>query len=518
VAITVAQIMEIETIPNSAKLIAGYDGLNREITYVTVMETPNLYELITGGEFVLSTLYTFRNNREMLLPTISKLIKHGISAIGFKPRPYFPEIPQEIIDLANECKVPLFEINKDAKYREIIKAVYAEINNYQTNLLIDVERYYQELSNTVLSSGEFDQLLKGLGRRVDCSIFFVRFDYNLLGNYLISPAIFETDIMERLETFIKQNGEIDHYIFNRGLHVFPCLMRKQVIAYLVLHSSECLNEKSMLMAKQLVTFLTLKVIDQLDSEQKILTALLDDILFKHIFNENELRERLALHGLKKKNMYRIIVIRDKKESSQKSVSKIVRRFSAKICEIIKDSLSIEKDDEVVIILASQNVDLMKPPRWIEALGNEVTGDNCPVVIGIGSSTDNAVDIHLSYYIAKNTIIAGIASGKGGILYYKDFLTMLVLLKAAGTPEQQHLISCIIDPIKNHGNNRNMLMKTLDAVIFEDDLEVVASTLHIHVNTVRYRLNRIRDLTGFDFFSAKDRYAIATAYLMYCYRR
>lgn len=512
-SITVAQIMKLEVIQNNANIIAGHEGLNKEITYVTVMETPNLYELITGGEFVLSTLYTFQNNQEMLLPAISKLIKQGISAIGFKPRPYFSEIPHEVIAIANEYEIPLFEINKDARYREIIKAVYAEINNYRTNLLIEVERYYQELSNTVLMRGEFSQLLKGLGRRKNCSIFFVRFDYKILGNYLVSTELINSNITDRLEKYIKENGEIFHYTFNNGMHIFPCLMREQVIGYLILQDSESLDEKNLLMAKQLVTFLTLKLNDQLDAERKILTALFDDILFKHKLTESELRERLALYGLKNKNMYRIIVIRDRKQSVQKDISKIAHRLSAKIGEIIKDSLAIEKDGEVIIILASQNVDLLKPPRWLAALGDEVIDDNCPVVIGIGASIENASDIHESYYIAQNTITAGLATQKGGALYYKDYLSMLVLLKAGGTREQKYLLSCIIDPIKNYDNN-NILIKTLDVVLFEDEWENAAATLHVHINTVRYRLNKIHDLTGYDFFTAQGRYAITTAYLLF----
>lgn len=39
------------------------------------------------------------------------------------------------------------------------------------------------------------------------------------------------------------------------------------------------------MVKQLTTFLTLKMIDQLDSKQKSLTAFLDYILYKHNLSE-----------------------------------------------------------------------------------------------------------------------------------------------------------------------------------------------------------------------------------------
>ncbi|MBP2638661.1 MAG: regulator of polyketide synthase expression [Firmicutes bacterium] len=516
-SITVAQIMELEIMPLHATLIAGHDGINKEVTYVTVMETPNLYELITGGEFVLSTLYTFQKTPELLLPAILKLIKQGISAIGIKPRPYFPEIPQEVIELANEYKIPMFEIHQEARYREIIKSVYAEINNYQTNLLIEVERYYQELTSTVLMDGEFSQLLKGLGRRKNCSVFLIRNDYKVLGSYHGLSKIQGIDVKERLEYYIGKNGEVTHYVFHKGVHIFPCQMRGQTIGYLILYDKSVLNEKFMLMAKQLVTFVTLKLIDQLDAEQKVLTALFDDILFKRILKEEELRERLALYGLKKKNMYRVIVIGGNNKNNQNVNVQTARRYCNKICDIIQNALVIEKTNEVVIIVANQLGDRLNGPTWVNALGEEALKEDYQVVIGIGPASDSAIDIHWSYNLAKNTMRIGLAAKKNGVLYYGEYLSELVLLGSVGTREQEYLVSRVIEPIKERDNSK-MLMKTLDAVIFEDALESAALTLEVHINTLRYRMNRIREITGFDFFTAKGRYVLTTAYLMYGYKK
>jgi purine catabolism regulator len=216
-------------------------------------------------------------------------------------------------------------------------------------------------------------------------------------------------------------------------------------------------------------------------------------------------------------MYRVIVVREKRDINRERNGQAVRRFCNKIRDIIQDALVIEKPNEVVIIAANQHVDHMKPPRWLNALGNESFEDDSPIVIGIGPASNNAADIHWSYNLAKNTIIVGLAVKKSGVLYYMEYLPDLVLLGSAGTHEQEFLVSQVIEPIKEHDSN-TLLLKTIDASIFADDLEAAASVLSVHINTVRYRLNRIHDITGFDFFTAKGRYVITTAYLMSCYKK
>ena len=78
---------------------------------------------------------------------------------------------------------------------------------------------------------------------------------------------------------------------------------------------------------------------------------------------------------------------------------------------------------------------------------------------------------------------------------------------------------MIEPLLAQDQRYNtQLLQTLGALIFADDLEAAAASLYVHINTVRYRLNKIKQLTGYDFFSAKGRYTITTAYLMHCFTR
>ncbi|MCX7779653.1 MAG: PucR family transcriptional regulator ligand-binding domain-containing protein [Negativicutes bacterium] len=520
-AVTIKRIMELESVAQSMNLIAGKGGLGNTVGYVTIAEAPDFYEWVSGGEFVLSTLYAFKDYPELRGPAFTELAKRGVAGIGIKTNRFFATVPDDIIEIADQFQVPLFEITRETKFREIIQAISAELNNYQTNLLLEVDRHYKELVKTALVSGDFDQFLQGLGRRMRSSLLCFRADGKLLGSYLPSARLSPEVIMAAVEEYSRSNGGIIHYTALKGFHVFPCVMRGQPLGYLIICVREPLSEKFTLMANQLATFLTLKLIDQLEAEQKILTALLDHILFKNNLSEEELKERLALHGLRPQARYRAIVVReaDGRHKQNTGASAGLTGIAGQIRSLAGEALAILRPDEAVIIAASQQPDETQLPRWLRGLAEHMAKPDCGVVIAIGPAVMSANEIQFSYHLAKRTLQAGAAFYNSGILYYGDYLARLTLLRATGTPEEEYLISRVIAPLAEQDARYNTrLLATIDALMFADDLEQAARALHVHVNTIRYRIDKVHSLTGYDFFTAAGRYVITTAYLMHCFRQ
>jgi len=515
-AVTVEQIMNLEDISSVAKLVAGHGGIKNQVTFVTISEAPDFYQWVYGGEFVLSTLYAFKDYPELRAPAYRELAKRGVSAVAIKTKRFYDEIPADLIEIANEYNMPLFEVERETKFRQIIQAITAELNNEQTNLLKEVERHYQELAEAALIGADYDQLVRGFGRRRKCNVLCFRADNLLVGSYV--PKAREMDIavvQDQIVAYQRQFGEIMQNITLAGWHVFPCITRGQAIGYLMIADPSPLTEKFALMAKQLTTFLTLKLIDQLDMEQRTLTALFDDILFKHNLMEDELRERLALHGLKRTGFYRVVVVQQANKISDVADDSNFRTFCGKIRMALGEALLINKPDETIFIAAGLQTDGAALLADFKKLDSEIVTNGAPFCIGIGPAVANAREIHSSYLIAQSTLRAGTAFEQGGIHYYSEFLARILLLRTTDTSENRYLQEMVIAPLLAQDLRYNtQLVHSLGALIFADDLETAASALFVHINTVRYRLNKIKQLTGYDFFTAKGRYTLTTAYLMY----
>ncbi len=520
-AVTVKSIMNIEAFSEVATLIAGHAGIDKVITYITVSETPDFFEWVSGGEFVLTTLLTFKTCKDQQVQNYTELAQRGIAALGVKVERFLETVPPELIDIAKKYQVPLFAIKRETKFREIIQLITAELNNYQTNILLEVDAYYKELTKVALMTGGFDEYIRGLGRRTGSNVYCFQSDLKLLGSYQNSFLGNAAQVVRgNLEKKLLQHGELLHPVSCEGLHIFPCVTRGQALGYLVVANTDRLNEKHMLMAGQLTTFLTIKLFDQLETEQKMLTSLLDDLLYKRNLSEEELRERLALYGLKHQKLYRVVIVQEKDEARLSPTANQIRGYSNKIKDLLGEgALAVVKSNETVIIGANERADDANPPHWVKEICQDALADDSPVIIGIGPAVGDAKDIHSSYKIAKSTVKVGHAFGHSGVLYYSNFLARVLLLLAVGTPEQDYLLTNIINPLVDQDKRYNtQILPTIEAMMFADDIEHAAAVLYVHANTVRYRLNKIRSITGHDFFTARGRYTITTAYLVYCYNK
>lgn len=521
-AVTVRMIMELETFSQSVKLIAGHAGINNVISFITVSETPDFFEWVSGGEFVLTTLYALKDHKELQVWNYTELAKRGVAAFGVKVNRFVEQIPQELIDIANQYQVPLFAIKREAKFREIIQTITAELNNYQTNILLELDSHYKELKDVALVSGDFSEYIQGFGRRkADSSIYCFRADLKLLGSYH-KPAQgrMVRDVREKMEQYLDSQEKVLQPVDYDSLHIFPCVSRQQALGYLVIVTEDDLSEKHKLMASQLATFLTIKLIDQLETEQKTLTALLDELLYKRNLVEQDLQERLALYGMKHRKRYQVIILKNKDDETELSLStNLIRMCCNKIKEFQGDAIVINKPNEIVIIGSNDGVDDTKAPPWVKPLRNNLNADPMPIIIGIGPSVSNATDIRTSYQIARSTLKSGSIGGQGDIFYYADYLVRNLLLRTIGTPEMDYLLKEIIIPLTEQDKRYNtQILPTIEAMMFADELEQAAAVLFVHANTVRYRLNKIKNITGNDFFTAKGRYVITTAYIVHCYNR
>lgn len=515
--ITIYKLMELESFSQSMALVAGQEGIDNVVTFITVSETPDFYHWVSGGEFVLTTLYTFEDHKEEMIQNYTELAKRGIAAVGVKVNRFVNEIPQELMDIANTHKVPLFAVRRQAKFREIIQTVTAELNNYQTNILIEMESHYKELAKAALTGEDFVDYLQGIGRRKAGShIYCFKADLLFLASYpkqTQRKTIYS--IQEKLERYIEGLEKVLEPAQHDGLYIFPCISRKQALGYLVIVNENSLDEKHKLMAAQLTTFLTIKLADQLETEQKMLTALLDELLYKRNLNEQELQGRLALHGLKYQQRYRVILVKKRDDDKDLSIpANTIIQWANKARELLGDAIVINKVNEVVIIISQHSQD----PQWLKKLRNSLS-EVPPLLIGIGPSVFYASDIHTSYQIAKSTIKSGSVFGDSGILYHADYLARNLLQRTIGTAEQEYLVTHVINPlVENDRRHNTCILSTIEAMMFANELEEAAEILFVHTNTVRYRLNKIKNLTGHDFFTARGRYVITTAYLVYCYNR
>jgi purine catabolism regulator len=81
---------------------------------------------------------------------------------------------------------------------------------------------------------------------------------------------------------------------------------------------------------------------------------------------------------------------------------------------------------------------------------------------------------------------------GRVLRYEDFELIDVLLSAADPTDLRARVDLVLDPLRDHPQLLETLVAYLGA---EQSVNAAAEALHVHPNSLRYRLSRVEELLG-----------------------
>ncbi|MBP5211931.1 MAG: helix-turn-helix domain-containing protein, partial [Pyramidobacter sp.] len=142
----------------------------------------------------------------------------------------------------------------------------------------------------------------------------------------------------------------------------------------------------------------------------------------------------------------------------------------------------------------------------------------PASLSVGPPVSGIESVRDSYRIASNCFSVARGRTESNVLYYDDWLHELSLLGGVGTLETKLFVEKSLAPVlrydAEHGNRT--LMETLAVAAESGTIAAAAEALHVHANTLRYRIARIKDLTGLDLFSYRDRELLSHAYFCHTF--
>lgn len=119
----VADLFKKRFFPDFA-LVAGNLGLSREITSVTVMDSPDIDKWLRGGEFMIGNGFMFKNNPEQFAPFLERVNAKNVAAVGMKFGRFHATLPQEAMLAAESMSLPVIEIPIVYRWTDILDIIY----------------------------------------------------------------------------------------------------------------------------------------------------------------------------------------------------------------------------------------------------------------------------------------------------------------------------------------------------------------------------------------------------------
>src|SRR5213594_281519 len=90
----------------SAKLVAGADGLDRQVEWVRLMETPEAQP--RAGDLMFTSGFPIKDDTDAQIRLVARIADSGGAGLGVRPLPYLRRIPPEMVSEDDRLKVPLF--------------------------------------------------------------------------------------------------------------------------------------------------------------------------------------------------------------------------------------------------------------------------------------------------------------------------------------------------------------------------------------------------------------------------
>lgn len=125
------------------KVVAGSNGLDRNVEHVTVMEVPDIKKWLKGNEFLITSFYSVRKSEEDQCRLIEELAD-TCCCIAVKTGEYVEILSEVVCKKADACALPLLEIPQDVTYIDLIVPIMNLLFEEEGNSSI-LEKYVKDI-------------------------------------------------------------------------------------------------------------------------------------------------------------------------------------------------------------------------------------------------------------------------------------------------------------------------------------------------------------------------------------
>ncbi|MEE1793839.1 PucR family transcriptional regulator [Streptomyces sp. BE308] len=147
---------------------AGADRLDTPVRWAHASELADPVPYMDGGELLLVTATNLdAENAEVMRRYVRRLAGAGVAGVGFAVGVTYDDIPQALVDAADEAGMPLLEVPRRTPFLAISKAVSAAIAADQYRAVTAGFEAQRELTRAALAGDGPADLLTRLAAHVD---------------------------------------------------------------------------------------------------------------------------------------------------------------------------------------------------------------------------------------------------------------------------------------------------------------------------------------------------------------
>ncbi|HEY3007258.1 MAG TPA: PucR family transcriptional regulator ligand-binding domain-containing protein [Micromonosporaceae bacterium] len=486
--------------------------------YTTDLLDPRRY--LSGGEIVLTGLM-WRRTPDDSKAFVGALVEAGVAALGAGDAA-LGSVPADLVAACRRHGLPLFEVPVEVSFRAITDAVTPSLWAERASGLAALLGRQRGLVAAVAGGAPLDELLPLAATELGVRSWAVTATGRLLaGSAPLDPdlssalarAFLATDRLPRTVTVTPGRTFSLYSVPGRPEHRLTawCLASEGRGASHPYDEPDAGTELAGLVALERA---------RLEEGRRVERRLAGELATALVGGETtaELRGRLRSCGLPPDGTYLALVASVPGGVSPGAGTAAAGELAAAVIEELLESVAPgatavaplpDTDDRALAVTALPSGEAEKAieaarhgvPSLLPGLGGGRlavgVSDPAPGPAGLAGAVEEAGHAHG---------LAVVRDERACLVSCAELASHVLLLAAVPEPARRSFRSRLLGPLEAYDREHDAdLVRTLDAFLANSgSWSRCASRLHLHVNTLRYRLHRIEELTGRDLRRLEDR--------------
>lgn len=513
-----------------ARLLAARDFEDNRIKKVNIMDAPDINEWVSEDELVLTSGFAIYKNIENIDEMIKGLAESKCSGLGIKLNRFFNQIPSSLIKLGNKFGLPIIEIPKNSNLGDIVEEILLEISiKYELDEINIVP-----MLNKCLQSENISEVIILIGRILKKNIY-------LKSNFFEEPLKYLFDLKEEewkklynLEaSYLESSNNTSYNIFKFKNNMsdykykleFKIKQNDYNLADLIIltKKAELDTKKQMAVINfslNVLLFLLNKRRILLESDHDLENKVIYNLIKKTNENKNKIIEQLDIIGINidpNKAYFQVIVIdipelkNNKKDNSAEYFEKTIDKLKneIKLKNNIKTVVGLYKKNIIIIFMNNNDTQTKNKLNSLIDLINNIKKNyffEKDFFVGISKSKDEFINIESLYLEALKALDIA-KERKDNIFKYRDIGVLGDIYDLDKNQSLKKIAEENLASILNHENCEEYIQTLEKFFQSNEKSQKAAAELKIHRNTLKYRLDKIEELTGKRINNLEDKFKL-----------
>ncbi|OXC74521.1 PucR family transcriptional regulator [Caballeronia sordidicola] len=509
-----------ETILRDAEVVAGSQTLDREITWVHMVDHPDIAQWVKPGELLLTTGYNWPSDEVSSRNLVRNLNKVGLAGVVLAVPHFREHFPPEALEEANRVGLPLLELPWDVPFSEVTHEILAKIINFQGNIIERSEKLHRALTNAAVSATSLSDIAAALTSLLGRFVTFTDPAGGILGG---SDSVEALTVLEPQFVAAVQGGSLpaDFTVMQRPfvvvfateaalLHriVFPVRLHDTVVALIWLdlagNETQELDARAIEHASMVAALHMMHQRQLAQQEDRLGYALVAGLLDGEFSASAGALERARVCGWSDSKAYRVcLVLLD--EPIPLTTEGLERR--ERWVESLKRQLRARKLPELIAIWLNQIKFIVPEDASTTSLWEALSDKRSAMAIsrihtGVKGMAVGAQDV--------DALVPTLRPGR--LHQFDEILFPRALM---GDPNARDLlIERLIGPLSEKRRGESLLETLCNLADEGFQLANTAKALGIHISTLRYRVERIESTLKLSLEDPKVRFQLQVAVALY----